>query len=164
MPEKIQKIPVGLLDLLGIVGRGTNAAELGDTLIPVLDQFKFYASQQLESQEVTANVLNQGDGVDIDIPAGEYWYVANHAGRVDVAVTRQASFFIGYRPKGIGTLITTAGHYREEAIGNDTSFRISGGEIPVLLPPGSLIRCQLAQDQFATRTAGIGVVFARFTF
>lgn len=83
MPTPIQKQPSGLLSLLGLIGKGTYPRGLADEVRPVVSIGDFYASADLRTDQTVVTLQQTaGDRADLDVPAGEAWYMLGISGSV----------------------------------------------------------------------------------
>lgn len=78
MPGLIQRVPTGLLDLLGLKSTGQNPVVMPDTLQTVLELRDLYAAQRWEQFQATTNTVNLigfWGAATLTVPAGELWLV-----------------------------------------------------------------------------------------
>jgi len=79
---QITRVPTGLQDFLGTQAQGDNPSEFGQTIIPVLDMFPFYA-QGVERWEDVGGLFSVDTGLNIDVPAGETWLLLSWSVEMD---------------------------------------------------------------------------------
>lgn len=74
---QITRVPVGLLDFLGLKTQGNNPAILSDTVAPILDLSDFYLADRWEILVETG--LNAVGTANVQcvttVPVGQVWYV-----------------------------------------------------------------------------------------
>lgn len=76
MAEKIQQVPAGLLDTLGIKSLGRNPNALADEVRAVVDLTEFYLSRRIEMVRVQNTAASaSGDEAIITVDNGEIWMV-----------------------------------------------------------------------------------------
>ena len=77
----INRVPQGLLALLGIKQLGRNPNQLAETSQPIVDVTQMYASEKgwltAEAASPAGAILSSNQYAPIEIPAGESWYVYN---------------------------------------------------------------------------------------
>lgn len=77
MPGLIQRVPLGLIDFLGLQSSGGNPTVLPDQLSSILDLTPFYLANRWEAlQTTTAAISTLGATVVsvLTVPAGQIWY------------------------------------------------------------------------------------------
>jgi hypothetical protein len=150
MPSQVNRVPPGLLSLLGIKSTGVNPTMLGEELTPTMDLTQMYAAGHAVSLFGTTGVINatgmwDGGGLT-QVPAGEFWICDS------VCITSTAVL-------GAGTI------YRGRAAVAD----VTGGIIRVLGPTSGNVT---QTERFATQLQGpiyvrpnetIGVFIEGFT-
>lgn len=72
---KIQRVPRGLLQYLGMVGSGRSPVDMADEVRGVFDLTPFYSRDLLTGVSQGDNVQNVGDTVVLPVPAGKAWLV-----------------------------------------------------------------------------------------
>lgn len=76
MAEKIQQVPAGLLDTLGIKSLGRNPSQLGDQVVAGVDLTEFYLANRIEMTRVqNTGATAAGDEAVITIGNQEIWMV-----------------------------------------------------------------------------------------
>ena len=71
----INKIPLGLLNMLGSQTGGKNPFDLAEIVRPTVDLTSFYHAQALKTSAVSLVYTAVGDNVQMEVPAGEAWFV-----------------------------------------------------------------------------------------
>ncbi len=140
MPDKIQRIPGGLLDQLGIRGTGRNPEAVLEELRTVIDLTDYYSVGLIESVSETEVGIQPNAGSvrsTIDVPAGEAWRVLSIGYRVENAASDTAwdgAPFI--RPGGVGVAL----RFGEMNAGKTVNPGIqasAGITMDFIIPPGS---------------------------
>ena len=73
-PFSIQRVPQGLLSLLGMKGTGRNPDVLNESVVPTLEQVGFYTDGSLEFEEdVSVGIFTAGVFSSLVVPDGEIW-------------------------------------------------------------------------------------------
>jgi hypothetical protein len=145
--QTIQRVPRGLLDLLGSKGTGDTPHLLNAALVPVIDLWWLYAlenQQQLNGN--TANLATGSQGFQaaatttFTVPDGEIWLLLNHsisfgplaAGDIIMgkpAIRRQGNNVILVAPVGCGSVVAAGAN-------NDTPTVGWQLERPEIMKPG----------------------------
>jgi hypothetical protein len=86
MPEKIQRVPGGLLNVLSISG-GRTPQELEDRVTASLELMQLYGLSQLQLPLTVDGALASAGTVDIIVPATQWWVFF----QANVSVTEQAA-------------------------------------------------------------------------
>lgn len=69
----INKVPKGLLSLLGLKQLGRNPRELAATTIPVVNTFAMYASENLKMRDELTAAMANGVVSQMFVPTGQVW-------------------------------------------------------------------------------------------
>lgn len=153
MALRIQRIPAGLLNFLGIVGSGRTLEELSQTVSPIVDVSGFYQQPDLDSiASANVQVAAEGDEARIVVPPGESWKLIA-LGAVMVALTppEQAFFYCGYgieNGTGVpGLTVPFVFQQQPKVVAAPTETIRIGGTLPqvVILPPGGHIMAAIMQ-------------------
>lgn len=89
----VNRLPPGLLDLLGIKNGGKNPGSLVDQLMPVLEMRDWYMTQTAAavsaagSAAINAAGTYTTTGTTLTVPAGEWWYITDFSCIVDASAT-----------------------------------------------------------------------------
>lgn len=78
MPGLIQRVPVGLLDFLGLKATGQSPTVMPDELVPTVDISQLYAAarwEQSTSTTSTVNLIGFWGTTTLTVPSGELWLV-----------------------------------------------------------------------------------------
>lgn len=78
MPGLIQRVPVGLLDFLGLKATGQNPVVMPDELQTVVDISQLYAAarwEQFQASTNTVNLIGFWGAATLTVPSGEMWLV-----------------------------------------------------------------------------------------
>lgn len=87
MPASIQRVPIGLLDHLGIKSTGDNPSILTDSVIPTVDLTPMYLINRWEYINVTTavagaiGVVTAATPTDLQVPNGQLWIVQDFSVR-----------------------------------------------------------------------------------
>lgn len=87
MPASIQRVPIGLLDHLGIKSTGDNPSILTDSVIPVVDLTPMYLINRWEYINTTTavagavGVVTAAAPADLQVPNGQLWVVQDFSVR-----------------------------------------------------------------------------------
>jgi len=72
----INRVPLGLQDLLGSSNQGDNPSNLAEIVAPVLDLQQYLAAERRFFQlETAVQQFSDGQGGLISVPAGELWFI-----------------------------------------------------------------------------------------
>lgn len=143
--ENIQRIPAGLINLLGIVGTGQGQQQLSDTLFPMIDAEPYYQARFLEVVNNAVGALSvPGDGAQVDVPADEFWYVGWLAGTISSGLANQrCSLAIGFQIPAGGILQVVAATEQDHVVTTASDQVRIGARVGIVLPPSSRLRAQL---------------------
>jgi hypothetical protein len=140
MAQLIQRVPAGLLSLLGLKAGGVNPSVLSDTVQPMLDLSALYGVGAAQFLTVGGNVVVGLFASTLIVPDNEVWYVRNYTvysnGALGAGVSAQwaPAYFLNVagatRAFQVGPLSNLG------AVGN---FVSSAGDTPFLLPPSSTL-------------------------
>ena len=152
--SKIQRIPSGLLDALGITG-GRTPADLAEVVAGTLDLLDFYSSNRMESVSAVETGIAPSVGSTrstIDIPLGETWWV-RHIGSIAENFTANATFLMKpfIRVGGVGRGIRF-GINDASITGTTTEDITVNAPVNMFFPPGSQLGTVVEQ------TIGAGTV------
>lgn len=95
----IQRVPRGLLDLLGLKGFGDNPSELEDKVRAHVDITQLYLGDQFQSAatataNISANGFNTAATSLLTVPAGTYWLVSGFVAQRSVALPAATNFAV----------------------------------------------------------------------
>lgn len=106
-PQTIQRVPSGLLELLGMKGTGQTPPVLASELAGVVDTTQMYLRSVLSSQSIVNAAAVLATAVDITVPDNQYWILRGAYVRLQPAAgctALAAALQIG----NIGTIIPVA--------------------------------------------------------
>lgn len=143
MPGEIQRVPQGLLSLLGVKGTGQNPRLFGDVVSPTLELLPFLIAPTLTAAEtITAAVAAAGSGATVTVPAREAWVLVAISARLDTGtVAGLAGAFIGLQSNDGSPAVVVANSGPVQTIANANQrfdFGIAMPQ-PMLLAPGSSV-------------------------
>lgn len=130
MIGNVQRIPAGLLELLGIKGHGTNPVALSESYAAVIPILQFFSRQSNVTLSATdaAAVLNTN--VEVTVPQNEVWLVNGLMNRV---AEQAAMTVIGQTLSvGFGQSNIVVAHQRVAA-----TFFATGAVLLPWQPPGN---------------------------
>lgn len=159
MPQ-IQRIPEGLISLLGLVGEQA-PSDVNDRVVPEVELLPFYVAKLWETQQTSASVQNVGDTVTLEVPTRQFWLCQAVGVRFDLAASGEFGFFaIGWRPQTqSGIFVPIA---REQRVVGATEIVRFGTQFqtPVLIPPGGALQVVLTRTNAAARTMNLAAIVA----
>lgn len=132
----INKIPLGLLNMLGSQTGGKNPFDLAEVVRPTVDLTPFYHAQAFKTTAVSLAYAAVGDNVQMEVPAGESWFLYSIGVTIlSVAGADRASFGVYLRdlPKS-GTDATLIWNTRELADVVAGDLLSDSVRLPVVLP------------------------------
>lgn len=147
MPEKIQRVPRGLNNLLTISG-GQTPQLISDQITGTLDLLQFYGLTQVQRRQAVDAAWVEGTLMTITVPATEYWiwYTAELSMAKSATVTTMEAS-LAYGPAGQQV---TVQHFSRApgttaAAGVDTGTLVFGfqSNYPVVLLPTWTITARL---------------------
>lgn len=151
MPLKIQRIPAGLLNFLGIVGSGQTLRSLTDDVVPTLDVTPYYQQPDLDSTFEQVVAVAVGDQARVIVPPGESWKIVAYGGLVTSTVVGDVVWAysgIGIEngvPGANGITMPTCVMPSARVVAT-AGEEIRWGEIvptPLILPPGGHLMSSL---------------------
>ena len=161
-PFSIQRVPGGLLELIGAKGTGENPRNLIPAVQPDIALEPYYLAGRIELVQNQGNLLTTaGQSTSVTVDQGQYWRVVTYGVRVHTpsAVNAVMHGGIGLSPSLSGTPATiTQLTRRHVATGGDL---IGIGELvsyPLVLGPGDRITAFLAENVGGALTVSLQVV------
>jgi hypothetical protein len=156
----LQRIPLGLRNLLGIVGGGQNPRSLVDAVNPVLDTLQFYGQTQERVQN--SAVIAEGATVAIG-PSPEWWLVYS----IQLTIVKTGTMTALHASISAGQLAAVGTLYGRDygPFGATETGTIADGitlPYPRLLPPGSFLQASLnILGTDANANVGVAAIIAR---
>jgi len=140
MPSVINRVPAGLLALLGSKVGGINPALLADQVIPTIDFSRFYLAGSLERSTVSGNIAAVGlFASTLVVPENEFWVVDQYTLSAGAAL-------------GAGQALQVAPCYLYSLAGSTRALQVGQpsllagvGDLPTagsggfIVPPGSTL-------------------------
>lgn len=137
MPSLINRVPLGLLGLLGIKALGKNPSFLQDTVQPTVDLSNLYVHSNLELLEaLTGNVNAVGvfTSGGVQNLSGEFWVfprVCIRGATLGAATTYRLR--LGLQDINLGLVVASSPNAASGATGERIYL---GWEGPIIVPPG----------------------------
>lgn len=75
--RSIQRVPIGLLELLGMKGSGTNPNAITSEVRPVVDLAQMYGIRTIDQASAINAALAIGGTMTITVPQNEHWLLFN---------------------------------------------------------------------------------------
>jgi hypothetical protein len=166
MSEKIQKIPGGLLDQLGIKAGGRNPSDLSDEVRPQLDLSLHYLVNRLEAitvSEASTGVVAGDSLAEILVPQGEAWWLKAIGYKItgfSLTTSFMAKSFL--RPGGTGTALRY-GEIQSTFTHNSGREISYGRPIDLIVPPGSQVGIVFESNVSGNFTGFSTVIAARLS-
>jgi hypothetical protein len=158
MPSNVQRVPRGLLALLGVVGQNPPAT-MSDEYRGALEMLELIAAEiPSQSASATNAAAATGATIDIAVPAGEMWFLLNAEAGIAAApvgrsnlVSIQLGFAGALNTVGIDRFVPGATMPVPFAAYTAAAFFTPAK--PVLLKPGDTVRGRLiATDAAAAQS------------
>lgn len=93
--SQINRPPIGLQSLLGSKNFGQNPSELAQQVVPTVDLYPFWASQQLRfNRDTVTAVAGQGSVVETTLPQDETWGILSVAFGAEILISASDDFGI----------------------------------------------------------------------
>lgn len=146
MPSRIQAQPLGLLQLLSMVGTGQQPTEFGDTVVPVVDLTELYGSEKFSIVVVQETIIPAANyALLLPVPSGEFWIVNSAQASVSCAAGNWFDLSLRYRLAS-GTQQTTFADFKSQQVGRALAGTIMYGctlPRPICLRGGAelVLRC-----------------------
>lgn len=145
---RIQQVPRGYLDALGIKSTGRNPGDTTEELRPTIDLTEMYLSHANEVVEETTLLASAlGSSATATVPSGVVWRVLAFSGLVTTLTgAANLQFSVGIRSAGGSYFASAQNNPIEVAAVVNARYRL-GVEMPVplILSPGWGIACQFDQ-------------------
>jgi hypothetical protein len=168
-PPVISKLPLGLLQFLGIQSGGTYPHTLGTTLTPTWDQLELFAGAHGEhvfDTNVAVTALNNSPST-IVIPQNEMWYVSQIRAFLSTGVGETLTGYASaFAPAGIPTYPTVLLSSTLTLLASEQRHAQSH-RIPAFFPPGVTFGFTIDAATglpLAANAAQIGLYILRFRF
>lgn len=144
-PQDIQRVPRGLLELLGMQSAGATPRELAPAVSPSIELMQFYALQQQISLGTTDATMAESDAIEFTVPANRLWLLMN-AGAISsfIGAVSIACYIAITPPGGFRTPLAT---YREVTTDATTGFfplAVYTAPYPRILLPGTVLGFYMA--------------------
>lgn len=141
MPQLINRIPPGLLSLLGIKGTGLNPVLLADELRPIIDTTEaYYAAVSQPYEDTTAALSTTGfaGGTISSPPPGEIWIFPSVIAKFSAALAAGTTYRvrIAVAQAGSGQLLHIG---PDAASGTTGSQPVTSSAGPIYVRPGELL-------------------------
>jgi len=140
----INRVPAGLLSLLGIRAGGVNPASLSETVQSVIDLTDLYLAGYAERIIAVANIAAVGSFVPVpSVPENEFWIVREY-GIVSPTLTAGQALLV--TPTYVHSI---AGVLRHFPVGNPSNLGAAGDVVtassraPFVASPGAALGCQV---------------------
>jgi len=136
----INRVPVGLLSLLGIRAGGQNPAVLEDQVRPVIDLTALYLASFIERNVDSNNVTVVGAfASNLIVPQGEAWYVHRYTIITSAALGAGQAFQIApayaFSFAGATRMLQLGPASNLGAVGDS----VSAGALGFIAPPGAAL-------------------------
>lgn len=156
----IQRVPLGILQWLGLRNAGDQPRELMTQVRPIVDTTAFYAAQDMtQITQTDAATLTVGQGSFVDVPAGEAWLVLALGGlwsTFTAGSVFRAGLHLGFQPNLVPV-------YQMEvaltAVATTEARLAFVPPQPLILPPGSRLGTVLLQSMAATAVPQTRVLY-----
>jgi len=139
-PPPINTLPVGLLDLLGIKTGGEYPRDFPPVLAASLELMPLYLaarSERLVATPFTRNATGFSAVTDLQVPAGEYWWVQDATLRavtgVGEAVTVELGWFYDQLAPNASVFVQSS----QLTLGASAQGSCMAVHFPEIVPPGS---------------------------
>jgi hypothetical protein len=163
---RIQTLPIGYLDALGLKTTGVNPPNTLDSVTPVVDMLPFYFGDNVDSETNLFTGVVSGTDVSISVPAGEAWIplAASYNVIRDAVNIQPIETSIGF--------VVRNNFVRTGVINQTTTLSVTGQMVTavwnpafhMLLPAGSVIRGRLDVGGAGVNAFGeLDVAFIRLT-
>lgn len=142
MPSLVNRVPPGLLSLLGIKALGVNPSVLPDELTSTIELLDLYAAAnstigQFPTAVVGAVGLFAGTGGTV--PAGKLWLVSNVT-VVTTATLAAGTTYVDITPVWYEAGLPRVMTFGQVKAGGTAGQRIAvGSDTPVILPPNASV-------------------------
>jgi hypothetical protein len=153
----IQRVPRGLLDLLGLKGFGDNPTELEDKVRGVVDLTQLYLGDQFVSlatgtPNISANGFNVAADQVLTVPAGTYWLVSGFVCQrsVALAAATSCSVQLGVSRLGAVSAMPLAPDERVVLTGETFSLGVCFNPGQLVLRPGDRLGCYTQKGLYGT--------------
>jgi len=158
----IQRVPVGVLQFLGLRNGGETPKTFGSEVLPILDTTPFYAAEDLQQTIQTDAATNvAGSGSFVDVPAGEAWLIVAVGGiwsTFTAGSVFRAAIHLGFQPNLVP--VATMEQSVTISAGATDQFRIPFvPPQPLVLPSGCRIGTVLLQSMANNATPQTRVLY-----
>ena len=163
----IQRVPRGVLELLGLRGSGDLPHDMAQEIRATLDIGPFYGFDLLRTPSSLLSAMSAGFNTStaLTVPAGEMWAVTNISAEISTAAASAATVNIGYKrlqdntgpPRMIGLPSVVLGASQTVSMGVPLAFGV------LILASGDTIGCR-AHTITTTVNALMAVDYYRLLF
>lgn len=156
----IQRVPQGLLNLLGLQTLGVNPRDFSDSVFGQLDLERYFIADRIEHvSDILVGATQAGNSANLVVPAGETWRVSAYCVRLTNASGAGAIMHgcVGLNAVASGTpAVATTGMTRRHVSTGD-EFITVGVESNIVLTPGNRITGFLVEDVGGALTVNVEV-------
>lgn len=152
MPQLINRIPPGLLSLLGIKGTGLNPVLLGDELRAIIDTTEAYyaaVSQPYEDTTAALTVTGFAGGTVASPPPGELWVFPTVIAKFSAPLAAGTTYRVrvAVAQSGGGQLLHVGADAAAGTVGSQPVTAEAG---PIYVRPGELLGVFVEQATLGT--------------
>lgn len=162
--SKINSLPKGLQELLGNTSQGKNPDELSNVVYGNFDILPFWGIDKTIAQVVSANTVHVvGQGIDMNVPEGEAWYLKAASGSSFLATTESGRLSL-HISNPAGTVRVTIGQSAYITAKLLTEEIVAPAIMPsgFILPSGWSLRSQWeGVDAGLANTMSLDAIFYR---
>jgi len=153
----IQRVPKGLLSLLGSQANGATPRALSPSIAGVVPLLEMYGAELIVTQfGQTAALAVVGANHVLTVPSGESWYVKYAAARFEAsAVGTVLNGFIGVAAQSGGTTVPLAASSKVTATAISEEVVAASQDMQLVLSPGAALVAQLSSP------SAVGTVTAK---
>ena len=164
---KINRIPLGLLDLLSSKTDGRTPQEMSDIVAGVIDLEKYYLSERLSHEFFTFSAAAITSNGSIQIPGGESWAIRSIQIQYQalLAADDLAIHMTAERLPDAASALSRMGIFDAELPAttvNQFVTRTRWYEEPMHFPSGVIIRATADRVAAAARTVSVNFGLSRF--